>query len=391
MSPARSDAPTRERGSEPLLPHQFESHTVEPAPLTALDQQYQYQLAAKAQQLRELFQPFSPPPLEIFASAPAHFRMRAEFRIWHEGGQSFYAMTPPGERNPAPIADFPIGSKPMVAVMPPLLAAINADPVLRRKLYGCEFLTTQPGDVLATLIYHRPLDDAWQQQAKVLAQNLGIDIIGRSKKQKIVIGRDYVIETLNVNGRAYHYQQVETGFTQPNAGVNEQMLAWAERITANSAGDLLELYCGNGNFTLVLSGNFRKVLATEVAKISVQSAEYNLAANGVGNVAIARMSSEEFTQALNGVRPFRRLKAIDLASYNFSTLFVDPPRAGLDEGTLALAQRFDRILYISCNPATLKENLDTLGKTHGIEAFALFDQFPYTHHAECGVLLRKHG
>jgi tRNA (uracil-5-)-methyltransferase len=78
-----------------------------------------------------------------------------------------------------------------------------------------------------------------------------------------------------------------------------------------------------------------------------------------------------------------------LADYNFSTIFVDPPRAGLDPHTTSIAQRFDNILYISCNPETLRENLKTITQTHSIKAFAIFDQFPYTHHVECGVVLQR--
>jgi len=350
---------------------------------------YQQQLTEKCQRIAALFRDTALPEMEIFPSQPLNFRMRAEFRIWHEGEKSFYAMTPPGQSKPSPITDFPIGSKAMVAVMPPLLDAINGDPVLRRKLYGCEFLTTQSGEVLVTLIYHRPLDDSWLAQAEALASQLGIGVIGRSKKQKLVVEKDFVTETLAVAGKSYQYQQVESGFTQPNAQVNEKMLAWAKRVTAQSGGDLLELYCGNGNFTVVLSENFTSVLATEVSKISVASAHHNLAANGVANVAIVRMSSEELTQALNGVRPFTRLKDIDLAGYDFSTIFVDPPRAGLDCETLALTKNFDQILYISCNPLTLKENIDELKDNYEIREFALFDQFPYSHHIECGALLQK--
>ena len=54
-----------------------------------------------------------------------------------------------------------------------------------------------------------------------------------------------------------------------------------------------------------------------------------------------------------------------------------------------LLQGFQRILYISCNPDTLHDNLKTLLKTHKIVKFAMFDQFPYTHHVESGVLLEK--
>ena len=52
-----------------------------------------------------------------------------------------------------------------------------------------------------------------------------------------------------------------------------------------------------------------------------------------------------------------------------------------------MVQAYPRILYISCNPETLCRNLETLSQTHNVTRLALFDQFPYTHHMECGVLL----
>jgi tRNA (uracil-5-)-methyltransferase len=100
------------------------------------------------------------------------------------------------------------------------------------------------------------------------------------------------------------------------------------------------------------------------------------------------MSSEEITSALNGARKFRRLKNIDLNSYKLNTIFVDPPRAGLDKKTLNLLKKFKNILYISCNPKTLQENIQEISATHSIKSFAVFDQFPYTDHLECGVLLQ---
>jgi len=130
-------------------------------------------------------------------------------------------------------------------------------------------------------------------------------------------------------------------------------------------------------------------LATEVSKTSVQAAQWNIEANGADNIRIARLSAEEFTEAFNGSREFRRLQEqqIDLAEYGFSTVFVDPPRAGVDDDTLKLLARFERIIYISCNPETLAANLHTLSQTHRIRACALFDQFPFTPHIESGVVL----
>ena len=202
-----------------------------------------------------------------------------------------------------------------------------------------------------------------------------------------MIGHDYVEEALSVAGRTFRYRQPEGAFTQPNGRVCEKMLGWAHDVLGERDDDLLELYCGNGNFTLPLATRVRKVLATEISKTSVYAALNNLRDNAVDNVTLVRLSAEELTEALNEVRPFRRLQGIDLKSYEFGSVFVDPPRAGMDPDTCELTRRFDNILYISCNPATLAENIAQLHDTHRIERCAVFDQFPWTHHMESGVLL----
>ena len=353
-------------------------------------EQYAALLAEKAEQTRQLFTSFEPPELEVFASPPQHYRQRAEFRVWHEGDDLFYAMFEPGDkRNPIRIDSCPMVAEPIEQVMFALLERIKAEPVLRRRLFQVDFLSTLSGQVLVTLLYHRPLEQDWIDAAGSLRAEFGFQLIGRSRKQKHVFDNDWVLERLSVAERELVYQQVENSFTQPNAAINQQMLSWARDAVQGNGGDLLELYCGNGNFTLALSDCFERVLATEIAKVSVNSAHYNLERNGIDNVTIARLSSEEFTQALNKVRPFRRLRDIELDSYSFSTVLVDPPRAGLDEGTLGLVQNYPVIVYISCNPETLVRDLQELHQTHRIERLALFDQFPYTHHKECGVLLQR--
>ena len=351
---------------------------------------YQAQLAEKLTRIQQDFAEFSLPDIRTFPSPEKNYRMRAEFRVWHQQERTEYVMFTQDEfKRPYAIHEFSVGSILMNQLMQRLLVEINADELLRHKLFQVEFLTTQSGEALITLIYHKPLDDIWIEKAKSLKQLLGIDIIGRSRKQKLLVERDHVIERLTVAGREYSYQQVEASFTQPNASICAAMLTWAVENTQGLTGDLLELYCGNGNFTLPLAQNFDKVLATEVSKTSVESAQFNIAANNIDNIKIARMSSEEFSQAMDGVREFNRLRHVTLADYKFSTIFVDPPRAGLDPHTTSITQRFDNIMYISCNPETLRENLRTITQTHNITAFAMFDQFPYTHHVECGVILQK--
>ena len=352
-------------------------------------EQYEKQLETKAQWVRDEFVDFKTPELELFRSRPDHYRMRAEFRVWHEEAHSYYRMFDPDTKAPFEVKSFPAGSETIARLMMPLMNEITANEVIRKRLFQIEYLTTQTGEALISLIYHRQLDETWKAEARALQDKYGIHIIGRARKQKLVLEKAFVTEELNINNKIFRYTQYENSFTQPNAGINEKMLSWASQISETITGDLLELYCGNGNFTCVLAKQFDKVLATEISKASVHSAGQNFELNNVNNVQIARLSSEELTQAMNKERLFRRLKEIDLDSYNFSTVLVDPPRAGLDKGTEALVQKFNHILYISCNPDTLKENLTEITKTHCIEKMALFDQFPYTHHAEMGVYLTR--
>lgn len=355
---------------------------------------YQAQLDEKCERLTRLFAGYPLPKLEVHASPAEYYRMRAEFRIWHEGDDLFHCMYAPATREIIRVDQFPTASRLINQLMPVLLEGLRPQPVLRRKLFQIDYLSTQSGQIVVSLLYHRKLEAEWQQAAEALQANLrakGFDLqlIGRAHKQKICLGNDFVVERLTVQGCELVYKQVENSFTQPNAAINEQMLGWALDVTRGSEGDLLELYCGNGNFSIALAQNFRKVLATEIAKPSVDSAQYNIAANGVDNLIILRMSAEEFTMAMRGEREFNRLKGVDLSAYQCNTIFVDPPRAGLDDATVKLVQDYDNILYISCNPETLQANMQVLGETHEIARFALFDQFPWTHHMEAGVYLKR--
>lgn len=354
--------------------------------------QYETQLAEKITRLQSMMAPFSAPGVEVFRSPVSHYRMRAEFRIWHDKDDLYHIIFDQQTRDRIRVDQFPAAGELINQLMPKMIAAIRGNDVLRRKLFQIDYLSTLSGQAVISLLYHRKLDESWQLAAEAFrdelrAQGFDVNLIGRATKTKICLDRDYVDECLPVAGRDMIYRQIENSFTQPNAAVNIQMLEWALDVTKEATGDLLELYCGNGNFSLALARNFRRVLATEIAKPSVAAAQYNIAANQIDNVQIIRMAAEEFTQAMNGVRTFNRLQGIDLKSYQCDTIFVDPPRSGLDEETVKLVQGYTQILYISCNPQTLCDNLATLSQTHDISRLALFDQFPYTHHMECGVLL----
>ena len=172
---------------------------------------YQIQLDEKLNSFKDSLNQFGDFPIEIHQSKALGFRMRAEFRVWHEYGIANYAMNHPGEKRPYVIDNFPIGSPLITSTMRPLLEIINRNETLRAKLFSIEFLTTLSGEVLATLIYHKKLDQKWKTEAETLEKVLSIKIIGRARKQKLVLSSDSVTEELTVNGKNFSYHQQESG------------------------------------------------------------------------------------------------------------------------------------------------------------------------------------
>lgn len=363
------------------------------ASCTLFDKTYEEQLNYKIQREKERFSNFTNIDFDIIKSNESNFRNRAEFRIWWEKGENnkeilSYAMND-FKKNILKINSCEMVSFHIKELMPKLIDELQNDLELSFKLFAIEFLGSSTKDMLVTLIYHKKLEESWIQKVKEIEKRLNIKIIGRSKKQRLVLTNDYINETLNISNQNFFFAYEENGFTQPNTNVNVQMIEWVLENTQNSSKDLCELYCGGGNFTIPLSTKFRKVLATEISKTSIKSALRNCSLNKIESISFIRMSAEDFVQALNKVRAFNRLKDINLDDYEFDTIFMDPPRSGLDDTTRNLAKDFENIIYISCNPETLHRDLEELTKTHEIEKFALFDQFAFTNHIESGVILRK--
>jgi len=352
------------------------------------DNGYDAQLNEKKELNQKRFKPFYDGNISVFKSPDSHYRSRSEFKIWHLDDDIHYGMNHIEQKGVVLIDECPQVNQHILALMPKLLISIK-EKKIGFKLFGADFLSSSSGEVVVSLIYHRRLDKEWQNEATKIAKELGIYIIGRSRKQKVVIGQDYITETLKIDNNLYKFNHIENSFTQPNPRVNEQMISWALKHFSKAKGDLLELYCGAGNFTIPFAKIFDKVLATEVSKSSINAAKTNMKLNSVKNIEFVRMSVEEFVQALDKVREFRRMKEIDINSYNITSIFVDPPRSGMDVESCKFASRHEHILYISCNPETLARDLDILTLTHTIVDMAMFDQFPYTHHVEMGVKLLK--
>ena len=151
--------------------------------------------------------------------------------------------------------------------------------------------------------------------------------------------------------------------------------------------DLLELYCGCGTFSIPLSRIFNKVFATENNRKSMMCLDMAISKNNISNINYSRLSCDEVSEAMTG-RLFNRLKGEKLVDYNFSHLLLDPPRSGLTDDVISLVNRFENVIYISCNPETYARDLSKL-IDYKISKIEFFDQFVNTNHLEIVSLLQK--
>ncbi|BCX79381.1 tRNA (uridine(54)-C5)-methyltransferase TrmA [Campylobacter sp. 19-13652] len=350
---------------------------------------YDEQVLLKTKSIADEFSDFFTGEIEVFKSEPVGYRTRAEFGLWHEGDSLSYTMHGVNGAR-VMIDECPKVDAKIFNLMPVLLEAIKSDNELKFKIFGVEFISTD-NEIMAILLYHKKITHL-SDKFKNLAKALNIKIVARSRGERLFAPEsddERLTQSLNIAGRQYVYKFSEGAFIQPNTKVNEMMVSWALSCVKMGAKDMLELYCGHGNFTLPLSTAFKNVLATEISKSSIKSAAINTELNGIANIKFIRMDADELISALRGDREFRRLEQVDLSAYEFSHVLLDPPRAGLSQSVREFVKSYDNIIYISCNPATLKRDLSVLCDTFYVGRFAFFDQFAHTHHAECGVCLRK--
>ena len=184
---------------------------------------YEAQLNEKKELNQKRFEPFYNGNISLFKSPDSHYRSRSEFKIWHLDDEIHYGMNHIKHKGVVLVDECPQVNEHILALMPKLLLAIKEKDI-GFKLFGADFLSSSAGEIVVSLIYHRKLDEAWQVEAIKIAKELGIYIIGRSRKQKVVIGQDYITETLQIDANTYKFNHIENIFTQPNPRVNEQMI-----------------------------------------------------------------------------------------------------------------------------------------------------------------------
>ena len=136
--------------------------------------------------------PFNAPVPEVFRSPVSHYRMRAEFRIWHDGDDLYHIIFDQQTKSRIRVDSFPAASELINQLMTLMIDGVRNNPVLRNKLFQIDYLTTQSNQAIVSLLYHKALTDEWREQAEALrdalrAQNINVHLIGRATKTKIML------------------------------------------------------------------------------------------------------------------------------------------------------------------------------------------------------------
>ncbi|MPM36404.1 23S rRNA (uracil-C(5))-methyltransferase RlmCD [bioreactor metagenome] len=209
----------------------------------------------------------------------------------------------------------------------------------------------------------------------VLAVNEARSNVILGETYRALWGQDYLEDTLC----GLSFRLSVPSFFQVNRAQTEVLYGLAGAYAQLTGTEtLLDLYCGIGTIALSMAGRAGRVIGAEVVPQAVEDARANAERNGILNAEFICADAGEAAQALaaRGLRP--------------DVICVDPPRKGLSPGVIAAVAQMApaRLVYVSCDPATLARDVKLLGQ-HGYlpqEAVAV-DLFPRTAHVETCVLL----
>lgn len=197
--------------------------------------------------------------------------------------------------------------------------------------------------------------------------------------QEIVLhsGRDHIIEQME----ELRFKIGPKSFFQTNSLQALELYRKVREFARLTGSETVyDLYTGTGTIALFLARSVRKVVGIEYVEDAIRDAEMNAQLNGIGNT---RFFSGDIRDVLNAGFIEREGRP--------DVLITDPPRAGMHEDVVRaiLDVLPERIVYVSCNPATQARDLQLLGPAYRILEVQPVDMFPHTFHVENVVLLEK--
>ena len=194
------------------------------------------------------------------------------------------------------------------------------------------------------------------------------------EKVNILYGRDYIIEEL----LDLKFKISPFSFFQTNSRGAESLYSIVRDFMGNGDNKVVfDLYCGTGTIGQIAAPNAKKVIGLELIEEAVEAAKENAKLNGLNN---CEFIAGDVAETIKKVKDKPDI------------IILDPPRSGVSPKALDYVIRFNapEIIYVSCNPKTMVENLDVLlANGYKVDRSTVKDMFPNTPHAETVVRLVK--
>lgn len=195
----------------------------------------------------------------------------------------------------------------------------------------------------------------------------------------LIHGKNYIVDEMN----GMNYAISANSFYQVNHHQAEKLYREAAKMAGLKKTDVVfDMYCGTGTIGLYLSGMVKKVYGAEIVPEAIEMAKFNAKLNSIDNAEFFCGSADEVSKILyqeRGIIP--------------DVIVVDPPRKGCSSEMLRLMLDIgpDKILYISCDPATMARDLKVLceDNLYRVEKVIGVDQFCQTFHVETVVLMSR--
>ncbi len=192
------------------------------------------------------------------------------------------------------------------------------------------------------------------------------------KNLKLLEGKEFMEETLFIEGRKIIFELAPQSFFQTNtAAANLMYEAVRAAVKKLAPQTMYDLYGGAGAFSLVCADLLKKSLCVESVQSAVLNGAQNALRNNAANIQFFCETTEDFL-------------AKNKLSAHKTLVLLDPPRSGVAPKALEalLKSGAPNIFYVSCNPVTLAQNMQILAQKYKITSAQCFDFFPYTHHIE---------
>ena len=199
-------------------------------------------------------------------------------------------------------------------------------------------------------------------------------------RNEIIYGNGYIYDILG----EYKFKISPLSFYQVNPIQTEILystaIKYADAELTQKNNIALDLYCGIGTIGIFASKYFKKVYGIEIVDQAIEDAKENAKINNVDNIEFYAGDVEKILPQILGNIEEKP-----------NVVFVDPPRKGLDNKTIEVLKTIkpEKIVYISCNPATLARDLKQLEEKYKIKEVQPVDMFPYTSHVECVAVLQQ--